>query len=212
MSAPALPASHAPPRNLLAWIEENRANFAPPVCNKLMSSRDAEFAIMLVGGPNTRTDYHVEDGEEWFYQLKGDMVLKIVDGGVFRDVRIREGECFLLPARVPHSPQRFADTMGLVIERRRAASEIDTLRWYCPKCRHILYQQTFHCTDLGSQLAPVIRAYYASDELRTCRHCGTIDLPATQNPDYGNADVPAQYGAPFACILLPIVLAFCGFQ
>jgi 3-hydroxyanthranilate 3,4-dioxygenase len=104
----------------------------------------------LVGGPNTRTDYHIESGEEFFYQLKGDMCLKIVDGGKFRDVLIKEGECFLLPARVPHSPQRVADSMGLVIERKRHNDEFDTMRWYCSQCRHIVYQQSFHCTDLGN--------------------------------------------------------------
>jgi hypothetical protein len=96
---------------------------------------------------------------------------------------------------VPHSPQRLPDTMGLVIERVRAAGEMDTLRWYCPRCRHILHQQSFPCTDLGKQLAPVIRGYYASDAMRTCRHCGCVDLPAGQNPDYGSGHIEAQYGA-----------------
>lgn len=190
-----LPDAYALPQNLQQWIDKHKADFQPPVGNKMMSGVSSQFKIMLVAGPNTRTDYHIEDGEEFFYMLKGDMVLKIVDGGRFRDVPIREGEAFLLPARVPHSPQRFADTMGLVIERVRAAGEMDTLRWYCPRCRHILHQQSFPCTDLGKQLAPVIRAYYASDAMRTCRRCGCVDLPAGQSPDYGSAHIEAQYGA-----------------
>ena len=188
-------ATHPAPVNLQAWCDEHAASFVPPVCNKTMTNRGAYFKIQMVGGPNTRTDYHVEDGEEFFYMLKGDMCLKVVDGGRFRDIPIREGECFLLPGRVPHSPQRLANTMGLVIERDRNASEIDALRWYCPKCRRLQHQDTFHCVDLGSQLAPVIRQYYSTEALRTCTACGTVDLPALQNPDYGVAAEPAQYDA-----------------
>ncbi|EDM02712.1 3-hydroxyanthranilate 3,4-dioxygenase, isoform CRA_a [Rattus norvegicus] len=99
-----------------SWVEENRASFQPPVCNKLMHQE--QLKIMFVGGPNTRKDYHIEEGEEVFYQLEGDMVLRVLEQGEHRDVVIRQGEIFLLPARVPHSPQRFANTMGLVIERR----------------------------------------------------------------------------------------------
>ncbi|XP_047379509.1 3-hydroxyanthranilate 3,4-dioxygenase isoform X3 [Sciurus carolinensis] len=110
------------------WVEENRASFQPPVCNKLMHQE--QLKIMFVGGPNTRKDYHIEEGEEVFYQLEGDMVLRVLERGKHRDVVIRQGEIFLLPAGVPHSPQRFANTMGLVIERRRLETELDGLRFF----------------------------------------------------------------------------------
>ncbi|XP_029420693.1 3-hydroxyanthranilate 3,4-dioxygenase isoform X2 [Nannospalax galili] len=110
------------------WVEENRASFQPPVCNKLMHQE--QLKIMFVGGPNTRKDYHIEEGEEVFYQLEGDMVLRVLEQGKHRDVVIRQGEIFLLPARVPHSPQRFANTMGLVIERKRLETELDGLRFF----------------------------------------------------------------------------------
>ncbi|KJE89776.1 3-hydroxyanthranilate 3,4-dioxygenase, variant [Capsaspora owczarzaki ATCC 30864] len=139
-----------------------------------------QFKVMVVAGPNTRTDYHLEDGEEWFYMVEGDMCLRVVDGGVFRDVVIREGESFMLPGNIPHSPQRLANTIGLVIERERDQTEIDHLRWYCPQCREIVHEGTFHCVDLGSQLKPVIEGYYASTESRTCSKCGTLDLHPSQ--------------------------------
>jgi 3-hydroxyanthranilate 3,4-dioxygenase len=170
--------SYPPPFSLAKWVAENRHLLRPPVGNKMVyPSADCQFKVMVVGGPNSRTDYHVDPGEEWFYQLEGDMVLKIVDGGEFKDVVIRQGECYLHPAKVPHSPQRMADTVGLVIERVRAPHERDGLRWYCPQCRGLVYEETFHCVDLGSQLKPVIERYYGNAALRTCKRCGTVDEP-----------------------------------
>ncbi|XP_032353298.1 3-hydroxyanthranilate 3,4-dioxygenase isoform X3 [Camelus ferus] len=118
----------AHPVRVKAWVEENRASFLPPVCNKLLHQK--QLKIMFVGGPNTRKDYHIEEGEEVFYQLEGDMLLRVLERGKHRDVVIRQGEIFLLPAGVPHSPQRFANTMGLVIERRRLKTELDGLRFF----------------------------------------------------------------------------------
>nr|XP_032819664.1 3-hydroxyanthranilate 3,4-dioxygenase isoform X2 [Petromyzon marinus] len=116
------------------WIEENSRFFTPPVCNKLMHA--AQLKVMFVGGLNQREDYHIEEGEELFFQIKGDMCLKIMERGQRRDIHIKEGEMFLLPARVPHSPQRRAGTMGLVIERERQESELDGLRFFTSEqCR-----------------------------------------------------------------------------
>jgi len=170
------------PLGLASWIEENRASLKPPVGNKLVWP-DTEFNVMVVGGPNTRKDYHVDPGEEFFYQIQGDMVLKIIDEGVPRDVQIREGDIFLLPSGVPHSPQRFPNTVGLVIERRRHPDEIDHLRWYCESCGNILYDASFHCTDLGTQLKPIIEAFHNDVTLRTCRTCGAVmSLPQAPSP------------------------------
>uniref|UniRef100_A0A0N8EUU6 3-hydroxyanthranilate 3,4-dioxygenase n=1 Tax=Heterocephalus glaber TaxID=10181 RepID=A0A0N8EUU6_HETGA len=147
------------------WVEENRASFQPPVCNKLMHQE--QLKIMFVGGPNIRKDYHIEEGEEVFYQLEGDMVLRILEQGKHRDVVIRQGEIFLLPARVPHSPQRFANTMGLVIERRRLETEQDGLRYFVGDTVDILYEKWFYCKDLGTQLAPIIQEFFHSEQYRT---------------------------------------------
>ncbi|XP_003473101.1 3-hydroxyanthranilate 3,4-dioxygenase [Cavia porcellus] len=147
------------------WVEENRASFQPPVCNKLMHQE--QLKIMFVGGPNIRKDYHIEEGEEVFYQLEGDMVLRILEQEKHRDVVIRQGEIFLLPARVPHSPQRFANTMGLVIERTRLETELDGLRYYVGDTVDVLYEKWFHCKDLGTQLAPIIQEFFRSEQYRT---------------------------------------------
>lgn len=159
--------------NLKGWIEENRHLLKPPVGNKLVWP-DTEINVMIVGGPNTRKDYHIDPGEEFFYQIEGDMVLKIIEDGKPRDIAIKEGEMFLLPSMVPHSPQRFADTIGLVIERKRSAEEIDHLRWYCEECQEILYDESFHCTDLGTQLKPVIEKFHGDVSLRTCKNCNSV--------------------------------------
>lgn len=147
------------------WIEENKHAFKPPVCNKLMHFR--QLNIMFVGGPNTRKDYHIEEGEELFYQVKGDMCLKVVENGKHKDVHIKEGEMFLLPARIPHSPQRQADTVGLVVERRRLPSETDCLRYYVENTTNILFERWFYCQDLGTQLVPVIKEFMASMQAKT---------------------------------------------
>ena len=118
------------PFNFRGWIDEHRHLLKPPVGNKLVF-RDSEFIIMVVGGPNSRSDFHVDPGEEFFYQLEGDMTLRTVQAGQLVDVPIREGEIFLLPPLLPHSPQRLANTVGLVIERQRRAGERDGLQWYC---------------------------------------------------------------------------------
>ena len=159
------------PLNLMAWIEENRDLLKPPVGNKMIWE-DSEFLVMIVGGPNLRTDYHVEEGEELFYQIEGDMIVRLMEENGPRDVTIREGELFLLPPRVPHSPQRPAGTVGMVVERQRKLGELDNLRWYCDGCGEILYQDSFQLQDLGAQLKPVIEEYYASKEKRTCNGCG----------------------------------------
>jgi len=164
------------PLNLRAWVEEHRHLLKPPVGNKMVW-KDREFLVMVVGGPNRRKDVHVEDGEEFFYQIEGDIVVRIMEDGKPRDIPVREGEIFLLPAGIPHSPQRPAGTVGLVIERHRAKDEIDHLRWYCESCGAVLHDSTFPLEDLGTQLKPIIEQFYASEELRTCSQCGTVMQP-----------------------------------
>jgi len=170
------------PLDLMGWIEEHRSELKPPVANKLIW-KDTEFNVMIVGGPNTRKDYHIDPGEELFYQIEGDMVLKVIEDGEPRDIRIGQGEIFLLPPLVPHSPQRFANTVGMVVERNRRSDERDHLRWYCEQCGEILYDESFHCTDLGTQLKPVIEKFHGDASLRTCRACGAVmEVPTAAGP------------------------------
>ncbi|XP_069092813.1 3-hydroxyanthranilate 3,4-dioxygenase isoform X2 [Pleurodeles waltl] len=151
--------------NVAKWIEENKAFFQPPVCNKLM--HESQLNVMFVGGPNQRTDYHIEEGEELFFQMDGDMCLKIIENGKHKDIHIREGEMFLLPARIPHSPQRYTGTVGLVIERQRLKTEVDGLRYYVGDSTDVLYEKWFYCENLGTQLKPVIEAFFNSQQHKT---------------------------------------------
>uniref|UniRef100_A0A8C5PA39 3-hydroxyanthranilate 3,4-dioxygenase n=1 Tax=Leptobrachium leishanense TaxID=445787 RepID=A0A8C5PA39_9ANUR len=152
--------------NVKKWIEDNKAYFLPPVCNKLM--HNGQLTVMFVGGPNQRKDYHIQEGEELFYQLQGDMCLKIIENGKHKDVHIKEGEMFLLPARIPHSPQRYTDTVGLVIERRRLEDERDGLRYYVDgNSAEVLFEKWFYCEDLGKQLAPIINEFLKSKQYET---------------------------------------------
>lgn len=160
-----------PPINFKGWIEENRESLKPPVGNKKIWE-DSDFMVFVVGGPNERKDYHIDPSEEFFYQLEGDMTLKIVEDGEFKDVVIKEGEIFLLPAMVPHSPQRGPDTLGLVIEHKRQESDHDGLRWYCEGCGEVLYEEFFYLTDIVTQLKGAIQEFWASEEKRTCEGCG----------------------------------------
>lgn len=162
--------------NLKAWVDENRHLLKPPVGNQIIW-KDAEFQVMIVGGPNARKDYHIEDGEELFYQLEGEIVVKIIEDGKPRDIRIREGDIFLLPPGIPHSPQRGPNTVGMVVERMRAEKEIDHLRWYCEKCGNLLHDATFHCKDLATQLKPVIERFMSDAAARTCKKCGAVMEP-----------------------------------
>ncbi|UCF69202.1 MAG: 3-hydroxyanthranilate 3,4-dioxygenase [Acidobacteriota bacterium] len=164
------------PYNLKAWIEENRHLLEPPVGNKMVW-KDREFLVMVVGGPNRRKDYHVEAGEEFFYQIEGDITLRIIEDGKPRDVSIREGEMFLLPAWVPHSPQRPEGTVGMVIERVRREGEMDHLRWYCEECGEVLHDAEFQLVDLGTQLKPIIENFYGDESLRCCDKCGAVMEP-----------------------------------
>ncbi len=165
--------SHLQAFNFRKWIDENREFLKPPVGNRCVF-RDSEFIIMVVGGPNPRTDYHVDPSEEFFYQLEGDITLKTIQNGEFVDVPIREGDVFLLPAYMPHSPRRPANTVGLVIERTRKPDEAEGLLWFCEQCHHKLYEEFLHIGDIESQLQPLFERFYSSADHRTCKQCGTI--------------------------------------
>jgi len=165
--------------NFKRWIDENRHLLKPPVGN-ICVWEDREFIVMVIGGPNARTDYHVNRGEEFFYQVEGDIQLKVIDEGVPQTIDIREGEIFLLPARTPHCPQRPAGTVGLVIERKRLPGELDAFEWHCEKCGHTLYEESFVLEDIGSQFPPIFDRFYGKEENTTCKKCGTtLEKPKT---------------------------------
>ena len=161
------------PFNLQQWIDDHRDQLKPPVCNQQVFEEN-DFIVMVVGGPNARKDYHLDEGPELFYQVEGDVLLKVIDEETQKELVIREGEMLLLPPRVPHSPQRFADTVGLVVERARLPHELDGFMWFCDNCAHKLYEEYVYVDDIVGQLPPIFERFYASEEHRTCEKCGTV--------------------------------------
>jgi len=162
------------PFNLYQWIEKNRDILKPPVGNKNLYVESGDYIVMIVGGPNARKDYHYNDTEELFFQLEGDINVRIQEDGKAVDVPIKEGEMFLLPPNVPHSPMRGPNTVGLVIERKREDNHRDGLLWFCDSCNNKLHETYFHLTNIEKDFLPRFKEYYTSQSLRTCSNCGTV--------------------------------------
>ena len=165
------------PFSFKQWIDDNRHLLKPPVGNQQVYTGNDNFIVMVVGGPNTRKDYHYNETEEFFYQMEGDIVLRIQEEGKPVDIPIKEGEIFLLPPKVPHSPQRPANSIGLVMEMRRNHEETDGFMWFCDNCNHKLYEEYLHLEDIVKQLPPIMNKFYASEENRTCDNCGSVMEP-----------------------------------
>ena len=160
------------PFNLQQWISENRNLLKPPVGNKNLYADAGDYIVMIVGGPNARKDYHYNETEELFYQLEGDITVKIQEDGQAVEVPIRAGEIFLLPAKVPHSPIRAEGSVGLVIERKRGTEYTDGLIWYCENCNHKIHETYFQLTNIEKDFLPRFKEFYGSKEMRTCSNCG----------------------------------------
>jgi 3-hydroxyanthranilate 3,4-dioxygenase len=164
------------PINFKKWVDDNRHLLKPPVSNKVVWE-DASMIIMVVGGPNSRKDYHYNETPEFFYQIEGNMILKIKNGDNFEDVPIKEGEIYLLPPKIPHSPQRFAGTIGLVVEQKRDPHHADAMQWYCENCSNMIHRATFNMKNIVTELPPVMKSFFADENLRTCSKCGTVMQP-----------------------------------
>jgi 3-hydroxyanthranilate 3,4-dioxygenase len=164
------------PFHLKKWINDNRDLLKPPVGNQCVYKDAENFIVMVVGGPNSRKDYHFNKSEELYYQVEGNITLKIIEDGKPRDISIQEGDMFLLPPNTPHSPQRPANTVGLVIEKIREdeENEKDAFMWFCENCGNKLYEEFVFVKDIVKQLPPIMNKFYESEELRTCNKCGTV--------------------------------------
>jgi 3-hydroxyanthranilate 3,4-dioxygenase len=164
----------ARPFNLQKWIDEHRDELKPPVGNKNLYKDAGDYIVMIVAGPNARKDYHYNETEELFYQLEGDITVRIQEDGKAVDIPIREGEMFLLPAKVPHSPMRSAGSIGLVVELKRERNEKDGLLWFCDECNSKLHETYFKLENIEKDFLPRFKEYYSSDEMRTCDNCGNV--------------------------------------
>jgi len=161
-----------PPINIHKWVEENRALLKPPVGNKYLYDGEG-FFVMVIGGPNARNDFHMTDSEEYFYQFKGDIIVRIIEDGRIKDIPIREGETFFIPGGVPHSPTRPPGTIGIVVELRRPPGETEHLQFYCEKCEKLVYDKEFDCADIVEHFAEAMEAFWADPALSSCKNCGT---------------------------------------
>ncbi|SFR32268.1 3-hydroxyanthranilate 3,4-dioxygenase [Litoreibacter janthinus] len=168
--------------NFKAWIDEHRHLLKPPVGNKMVFEH-ADLMVTVVGGPNKRTDYHDDPVEEFFYQLEGDMLLKLYDGEEFYDVPIRQGDVFLLPPHVRHSPQRPQEgSVGLVIEPKRPKGALDAIEWYCFECGTRVHRAELALKSIVDDLPPVYAKFYSDKDLRTCPNCQTVH-PGKEPPE-----------------------------
>tara|TARA_A100000164_G_C21615937_1_gene634326 strand:+ start:129 stop:656 length:528 start_codon:yes stop_codon:yes gene_type:complete len=163
-----------PPFNLNDWIENNRHLLKPPVGNKNLYVDAGDFIVMVVAGPNARKDYHYNETEELFYQIEGNIVVKTQQNNKMVEVEIKEGEMFLLPAKIPHSPIRPKGSIGLVIERKRTKDDKDGLMWFSEKENALLYEEYFRLTNIEKDFLPVFKKFYQSEKLRTCPISGEI--------------------------------------
>ncbi len=162
-----------PPINLKEWAEQNRDKLRPPVGNMYLYG-GKDFFVMVVGGPNARNDFHITASEEYFYQVQGDITVRIREQGEIKDFQIREGETFFIPSNVPHSPQRPPGTIGVVVERVRPAGELEHMVFYCEKCGELVHDIEFDCKDIVEHFRDTMEVFWKDDERRTCKKCGTL--------------------------------------
>jgi 3-hydroxyanthranilate 3,4-dioxygenase len=164
-----------PAFNFTTWVEEHRDLLKPPVNNLQMWQAQGDFIVQVVGGPNERTDFHVDPYEEWFYQVKGDIHINLQTEDGLRTQHVREGEMWLLPRWMPHSPQRpDPDSVGVVIERIREDGVLEKFQWYCLECNSLLHEVELQVRDIVADLPPVFDEFYNNEDARTCPHCGAV--------------------------------------
>ena len=160
-----------PPVNIMKWVKEHRAELRPPVGNKYLYDGEG-FFVMVIAGPNARNDFHMTNSEEYFYQVKGDIVVRIQEDGKIRNIPVREGETFFIPGGVPHSPTRPPDTIGVVVELRRPAGETEHQQFYCEQCDRLVYDKEFDCADIVMHFAESMEEFWSTPELNKCPNCG----------------------------------------
>lgn len=160
--------------SLKEWIAHNAHLLKPPVSNKLIFENTG-LIVQIIGGPNQRVDFHDDPAEEFFYQLKGDMILKVAEGGRICDVPIREGDVLLAEPHLRHSPQRpQPGSIGLVVEGPRHPGVKDGFEWLCFACGTLVHRVELEVRDIVKDLPPLFERFYSSEPLRTCGNCGTV--------------------------------------
>jgi 3-hydroxyanthranilate 3,4-dioxygenase len=161
--------------HLKRWVQENQDYFKPPFRTNRLLVHHKDFLVMILRGPNTRLDFHIEPGDEFFYQIEGDMELHLKPPGERRQIiTIREGEIFVCPGGLPHSPRRFDNTWGLVIERKRRDQEKEEFAWFCENCDRLVLSRMMEQGDIPAQVQRVYQEFNQNEPVRTCRDCGYV--------------------------------------
>ena len=167
--------SIAQPFNLNKWIEENRHLLVPPVANKNLYVDSGDYIVMIVAGPNARKDYHYNETEELFYQLEGEITVYVQENGKKKEMKLSAGDMYLHPAKVPHSPNRSENSIGLVIEKKRNHLNIkDGLLWFCDNCNHKLHEVYFELNNIEKDFLTHFKDFYSDEKKRTCDKCATV--------------------------------------
>ena len=162
------------PFNLNKWIDENRSILKPPIGNKNLYNKAGDFIVMVVAGPNSRKDYHYNESEELFYQIEGNINILTQQNNKLVNIKVNEGDMFLLPAKIPHSPVRPKGSIGLVIEKVRTNKDKDGLIWFCENCNEKIFEEYFHLKNIEKDFNPVFKKFYNSEFLRKCKKCNFI--------------------------------------
>lgn len=157
--------------NLHQWIDENRGNWG----QRRVIWENSDFLAFVTRGPNRRKDFHINPGDEIFYQLEGELNLHYVSReGKQEMALLKPNDLFLLPGNVPHSPRRKEGSWTFVVERRRQANEVDRFIWICEKCGERLYEATVFFDDPGDAVTRATSAIKADRKLATCSRCGDV--------------------------------------
>ena len=165
------------PISFLRWVREHEHELQPPTGGKQVWP-DRDFIVTALRGPNGRPDYHDNPTEEFFYQIEGEITVRLMVDGKREDVVLAAGDMLLLPAHVRHSPQRPAGTVGIVLERRRPAGEVDGFEWFCPQCDARVHRFETEMTNLVADVTRAVQTWETSETLRTCGACGHVHPPS----------------------------------
>lgn len=157
--------------NLKQWIDGNRENWG----QRRIIWQDSDFIAFVTRGPNSRKDFHIDPGDEIFYQLEGELNLHHITPGRKPEVTaIKAGELFLLPANVPHSPRRGEGSWTLVVERKRRPEEVDLFVWFCENCGTKLYETMVRFNDPTDAVKKATDRIHSDVKLRTCINCSQV--------------------------------------
>jgi 3-hydroxyanthranilate 3,4-dioxygenase len=131
--------------------------------------------VTVVGGPNARTDYHINPTRSSSSSSKAPSRCGCSTRASRTTSRSSEGSIYLLPANVPHAPMRGPDTVGIIVERIRKGDHLDTHRWYCESLQRRAVRADAKIELLERDMPPIFEAYYGSADNQVCKTCGHVN-------------------------------------